>query len=209
MLFTLSRTVWFGLVVAQLLPLIALFAGQFNTFPRVHLGRASRRIVALFATIGLVFSALLFNSSTLSFLFDPDLGGRTSEIPAFFNATLLPNHGLNGLLELIYVSAAQEFGYAGMVAMILLMLSPVLLLLVDSSALQSPSRRAALKGLILYSLVALSDGAFNFIPVMAFYWFVYMIYLFGWPASTTVVALHKQPAPLTHVVDSPALEAAY
>ena len=55
--------------------------------------------------------------------------------------------------------------------------------MVDSSALKSPYRRAALKGLMLYSFLAWVDGAFNFIPTMAFYWFVYMIYLFGWPAA--------------------------
>jgi len=62
-----------------------------------------------------------------------------------------------------------------------MMFSPLLLLLVDSSALKSPYRRAALKGLMLYSFMACIDGGFNYIPTMAFYWFVYMIYIFGWP----------------------------
>jgi len=77
------------------------------------------------------------------------------------------------------------------------MLSPVLLLFVDSTALQSPTRRAALKGLILYAFLAGIDGGFNYIPTMAFYWFVYMIYLFGWPAAhgSKLVAAEKLPSP--------------
>jgi hypothetical protein len=74
------------------------------------------------------------------------------------------------------------------------MLSPMLLLIIDPSALQSPSRTAALKGLILYAILAASDGALNFLPTMAFYWFTYMIYLFGWPGTQPAVA--AQPAPM-------------
>jgi hypothetical protein len=211
LLFTLSRTVWLGLVAAQLLPLAALFVRQLATFPRVYLGRATNRIFALLATIGLIFAALLFNSSSLAFLFDPQLGGRATELPAFFHSTLLPSHGLSGLVELVYISAAEEFGYVGFIAMILLLASPVLLLLIDSSALQSPTRRAALKGLILYSILALSDGGFNFLPIWGFYWFMYMVYLFGWPGADRAVARRKQSALLSGVLladGPPAIEAA-
>jgi hypothetical protein len=71
----------------------------------------------------------------------------------------------------------------GLFAFTLLMLSPLLLVPVDLRALKSPTRRAALRGLCLYIVMAASDGAFNFIPTMAFYWFVYMIFLFGWPGA--------------------------
>ena len=61
------------------------------------------------------------------------------------------------------------------------MVSPVILVLLDRSLMASPVRRAAFKGLLLYALLALSDGAFAFIPVMVFYWFAYMVFIFGWP----------------------------
>ena len=188
LLLTLSRTVWAGLVAAELIPVAALLLRQYETFPVLYLGRASKRVVTLAGTVALIFAALLFNSSKLSFLFDPQLGGRTSMFIVSTHSTLLPSKPLFGFQEVLYASAATELGYAGFVALTLMLLSPVLLLFVDASALQSPTRRAALKGLILYAFLAASDGALNFIPTMAFYWFVYLIYLCGWPSREAVRA---------------------
>ncbi len=198
---TLSRTVWAGLVIAEVLPLGLLVIRQFATFPRVYLGHAAKRLFALLVTVGLIIASLLFNSAKLSFLFDPTFGGRADMIAQLAHSTLLPNHGLSGFQEVLYASAANEFGYAGLVAFTLIMLSPVLLLFIDSSASQSPVRRAALKGLILYAFMGGSDGALNYIPVMAFYWFVYMIYLFGWPGATS--AMGGQPHPARRVSAQP------
>lgn len=197
-LLTLSRTVWAGLVMLEALPLLVLFAKQVKTFPRVYLASALRRIVAVGVTVGLVFTALLFNAnSTLDFLLDPNLGGRSGTFYYLFHTTLLPTQPVYGFSEILYASAAESWGYAGLVAFTLIMVSPLLLLLVDRSALDSPSRRAALKGLVLYIVLAGSDGAFNFIPVMAFYWFTYMIYLFGWPSGLSVSSVRRF-RPMSH-----------
>jgi hypothetical protein len=190
---TLSRTVWFGLVIVQLAPLGLLLMRQVATFPRLQLGRLGKQVIATLVIVGCIFGALLFNSSTLAFLFDPNLGGRLGGLGAFSTATLLPSRGLAGLSEVVYVSAATWFGYAGFVAITLLLWSPALLLFVDSSALRSPSRTAALKGLLMYAVLCVSDGGFNYLPVMAFYWFAYMVYLFGWPAATSVVPRRVHP----------------
>jgi len=140
--------------------------------------------VAVAVTLILVCSALLFNTSTgLAFLLDPTFGGRNAMFQEIFDATLLPSKPLAGFQEVLYTSAANYYGYAGALAMVLLLFSPLLVLLVDPSAVNSPSRRAALKGLVLYIFLAAADGGFNYIPVMAFYWFVYMIFLFGWPSA--------------------------
>ena len=60
-------------------------------------------------------------------------------------------------------------GMQRLIAFCLIMFSPLILLFFDSSALQSPIRRAALKGLILYMLMAAVDGGYNFIPTQTFY----------------------------------------
>jgi len=180
---TLSRAVWAGMIANELFSLVLLLLRQVDTFPRLFLGGASKRIAALATTVVLVFASLLFNSKNIAFLFDAQLGGRESIFGLLHFATFLPTVPVSGLQEILYVSAAYEFGWTGAVAFFLLMMSPLLLLLVDSSALQSPSRRAALKGLMLYSFMGCVDGGFNYIPTMTFYWFVYMIYLFGWPAA--------------------------
>ncbi len=70
---------------------------------------------------------------------------------------------------------------------------PVLLFVLDRRRIaRSPLRQAAFKGLVLYALLCLSDGALDNIPVMAFYWFVYMVFLEGWPGGLDLVA----PVPL-------------
>jgi hypothetical protein len=196
---TLSRAVWAGMIANELFSIVLLLLRQVNTFPRVFLGGAGKRIAALAMTIFLVFASLLFNENSVAFLFDPQLGGRSELFGIFSTATLLPTHGLFGLQEILYLSAADQFGWVGAAAFLLMMASPFLLLLVDPSALQSPYRRAALRGLLLYSFMGCIDGGFNYIPTMAIYWFAYMIYLFGWPAAHPVS--QEQPTALTAPLD--------
>ena len=183
LLMTLSRTVWAGLILSEILSVAILLSKQVSTFPRLYLDKAARRVGALVVITGLVFLSLLFNSNNLAFLFDPQLGGRTSLLANLPSFTFLPTSAVNGLQEAAYLSALTHFGISGLLAFTLLMLSPLLLLLVDSSALRSPIRRAALKGLVVYALIANIDAGFSYIPTTAFYWFVYMVYIFGWPAA--------------------------
>jgi hypothetical protein len=183
LLLTLSRTVWLGLVINETAPIAAHFWRQLANFPILRLAGVGRRLLAVASMVALVFGAVWFvPTTTVDFLFDPTAGGRVNEISLSRAYTFLPQTGLRAFLEVIYLSALQDLGYFGLLSMVLLMGSPLLLLAFDRRALQSPLRRAALRGLIVYALVALSDGGFNLIPVMAFYWFTYMIYIFGWPS---------------------------
>ncbi len=202
LLLSLSRTVWAGLVISEALSVGILLSKQLRTFPKLYLGKAAKRTGALFLIVGLIFATLLFNSNKLTFLFDLTLGNRvglTSLLPA---TTFLPIVPVAGLNEAAFVSSALYFGWSGFVAFSLLMLSPLLLLFYDSSPLRSPVRRAALKGMVLYIILANVDAAFVFIPSTAFFWFVYMIYLYGWPqphskaiASRATVPQSLHPAP--------------
>jgi hypothetical protein len=194
LLFTLSRTVWLGLLINETLPVVVLLWRQTATFPVLHLHRFGRRLIAILVMAVMVVFALILEQANLAFLFDPQAGGRVGEISNLGAFTWLPSVGLRGFFEVVYASVLQDLGYAGLFAFILLMGSPLLLLLIDRSALRSPLRRAALKGLVLYAALAFSDGAFDLIPVMAFYWFVYMIYLFDWPRFLPVFTLASSPA---------------
>ena len=183
---TLSRSVWVGIIFYEFLPLLGTLASQIKTFPMVNLKKFRAQFIVLaFFVVVIVAVSVLFVSSyggIASFLLDPTGNGRLSAQNLSSQITFLPSTGVGAFAEILYLSALQVFGIVGLLAFTLLMVSPVLLLLLDKSALESPSRRAALKGLMIYSVVAMMDGAFDFIPVMAFYWFTYMIYLFGWPA---------------------------
>lgn len=197
---TLSRTVWAGLIVDQVLSLLWLVGSNALTFPRLYLGGATRRVVAIVITMGLVLLALLFNSRSIAFLFDPTLGGRVGGSAAFLQPTVLPDLPLNGFLEMLYNSALTQYGIAGLISILLIFAGPLFIVAANTQIVRWPVRRAALKGLILYAIVATIDGATNLIPVMAFYWFAYMTLLFGLPGENTVAVMTKtDPVPISEV----------
>jgi hypothetical protein len=198
LLLTLSRTVWFGLLANEALPLVVQLARQVKTFPVIYLARFGRRLVAVgFTFVLILFSLLLLSGPGLRFLLDPTAGGRVSEVTSISHVTFFPNAGVGGFTEVVYASILQQFGISGLMGFILVMASPLILLLRDRTPIASPIRSAALRGLMVYALVALSDGAFGFIPVTVFYWFAYMIYLFGWPnlpRRTAAPSARPEPA---------------
>jgi hypothetical protein len=181
LLLTLSRTVWAGLVVEQLLSLARPVLETAMTFPRVNLRRAAKPVLFVTGTTVAILVALFASSYSLSFLFDPTLGGRVGELATVTAATMLPSVPLNGFAEVLFVSALANYGYVGLGTLLLLFFFPLMLVLARPGIVADPVRNAATKGLILYVIVATSDGATNLIPVMAFYWFVYAVMLCGLP----------------------------
>ncbi len=186
LLLTLSRGVWVGMIASELLSIALQLLRTVQHFPTLYLGAARRRLGTIAATLVFAVVAALFSHISvglLQFFFDKTGGNRIGEVYAASGAGLLPDQALYGFAEILYASAAQYWGWSGLVAFTLIMLSPVILLLWDRSVLQSPIRRAALKGLMIYIVMAGIDGALDFIPVMAFYWFVYAVLLYGWPGG--------------------------
>ena len=184
---TLSRTIWVGLVLEQMLSLGAQLLLNVATFPRVRLGQAARRGLAVLGTILVAGSGVLFTGNALQLLTDRTFGGRSYEIAGTASSTWLPTVPVTGFSEVLYAGAAANYGYTGMVAVTLIFVAPLGLMLLDRRLLDAPSRRAALKGLILYALICASDGATNLIPVMVFYWFAYMTFLHGLPGESASV----------------------
>lgn len=183
LLLTLSRTVWAGLVLNEVLSLVPPLFRQVRTFPVLFLRDVRRRLLA----VALVFGAVLFVTtrlSNISFLFDRTLGNRVGQVDAASSVvTFFPEYPLYGFGEVLYASAIQYWGVTGLIAFTLIMISPLLLLPWSGDVMNSPLRRAALKALLIYAVMASSDGALDFIPVMAFYWFVYSVFLYGWPGT--------------------------
>ncbi len=191
---TLSRTVWAGLVVEQLLSLVRPGLEMSMTFPRVNLERARKPLLFVLGTAVAIFAALFASSYSLSFLFDPTLGGRVGEISILGASTWLPSVPLNGFAEVLFASALSNYGYVGLCSLLLLFFFPIALMVARPDLLVDPARNAAAKGLVLYVIVSLSDGATNLIPVMAFYWFVYSVLLCGLPGRGAAAA-ERVPAP--------------
>ena len=178
---TLSRTVWAGLVVEQLLSLARPALEMTLTFPRVNLRRAMKPILFVAATALAILAALFASSYSIAFLLDPSFGGRLGEINSLGGSTLLPSMPLNGFAEVLFASALTNYGYVGLATLLLLFLFPLALVIARPAIARDPVRNAAAKGLVLYVIVASSDGATNLIPVMAFYWFIYAVMVSGLP----------------------------
>ena len=204
-LLTLSRGVWVGLIVSEMLSVLLQVLRTVRHFPILYLGAAKRRLVTVVLTLVFAVAAALFSHISvglLQFFFDKTGGNRIGQFEAAGTANLLPEQPLYGFGEVLYASAAQYWGWSGLAAFALIMLSPLILLLWDGTALQSPLRRAALKGLMIYIVMAGIDGALDFIPVMAFYWFVYTVFLYGWPGRPVIAILHGagDPAPASEAL---------
>lgn len=175
LLLTLSRTVWMGLVIDQLLRFGGLALVQMRRTTAAGLKEILRIGAGLFIAIIATILALTLWADASRFTFDSTLGGRAGEIHPLTESTLLPSEPVSSISELVYVSVLNEYGIAGLFGILLIFLSPIFLY--TYSRPKSPTSRAAYKGLVLYSLVAAIDGAILFIPVMAFYWFTFMVAL--------------------------------
>ena len=195
---SLSRTVWVGLILNELLSLSVQLFRQIRTFPVLYLGAARRRFYAVGAIVGFILFSLLFITSQgggAQFLLDLTGGNRVNQIYAAQGTSFLPQYALYGFGEILYASAAQYWGIAGLYAFTLIMVSPLIIVAGIPQLMQSPLQRAALKGLVIYIAMAGVDGALDFIPVMAFYWFIYAVFLYGWPGERPIVLPRPEPVP--------------
>lgn len=175
LLLTLSRTVWIGLIL-------------FEVLQRLYVRRISLRSLAvLTASLLLVLAGLLYALNLLewnaSVLFDRGLGGRLYQLEALRTATVLPETRFEAILEMVYLSVLDNFGILGLGAFLLGMTSPLLLFAAGAVPHRATEyKRSLAAGLAIYLVVSLSDGALLFIPVMVFYWFVASLLLSDNPA---------------------------
>jgi len=93
--------------------------------------------------------------------------------------TVFPSQPVAQFAEIIYFSALTMLGWAGLAAVVLLFFSPLVLAIRFEELRRTTLQVAALQGLILYIPLAAMDGALNYIPTMAFYWFLWMLFLYG------------------------------
>jgi hypothetical protein len=194
LILTLSRTVWAGLILEQLLSLAAKLPHVVARFPRIRPRRAAPQLIAVVATSCLILPGLFFSGHGAGFLFDSSLGGRAGEATGFLSSTLLPSTQVGPFEELFYASALRLYGVLGLLAIVLIFATPVFILVWKPWLVRIPTRRAAAKGLILYALIANIDAAALLIPVMAFYFFAYMVFLHGMPGEPGL-ALAPEPEP--------------
>lgn len=157
---TLSRTVWFGMLLFGLLSSLKNIKTKKGIFILIFSGVS----VVIFVPLLLK----LINVDT-SFLFDANLGGRLDQLSVLSNLTLFGDGEFNGIAEIIYTSILQEFGIIGLILFIPYLLSPLIIYYFSNRA---KTDRNYHWGLLIYPVICLSDGAILLIPTMAFYWFL-------------------------------------
>jgi hypothetical protein len=179
LMMTLSRTVWIGLLLNEAINMVRLLGYDLFSTPRFSVRHSSLFRLGGLLLLSAAVLGMTYLFSGLSFLFDSSLGGRTDLLENFSRATLLPTAPLTNFLEIIYASAASMLGWAGVAAVILLFCSPLFLVISFKELRRTPLQVAACQGLVLYIFLAAMDGALNYIPTMAFYWFLWMLFIYG------------------------------
>jgi hypothetical protein len=181
LLLTLSRTVWIGLVLWEVLERLYV--------SRLSVRRLLGLVVALAAAGAAIVTALVvLLEREISFLFARDLGGREG-LELLADATILPSQPFTTLPEIVYFGVIQEFGMVGLLFFLIAMAAPPLLLVFG--AVPHPGsewKRALGAGLALYLVICMVDGGTLFIPVAAFFWFVVALLV-----GEKVPALHRRP----------------
>jgi hypothetical protein len=160
---TLSRTVWIGVLLYTIL----FFSTKINT--------AKGWAVLLIAAFSIIiFGPIILNliGVNVGFLYDSGLGGRASQLTVFDNLSFFGDFNFVGMGEIVYASILQNFGFLGVFLFILYLFSPILVYLFFKKQLVKNDSSNAYWGLLIYCIIALSDGAILLIPVMAFYWFM-------------------------------------
>lgn len=165
LLLTLSRTVWAGLIL-------------YEVVQRLYVRRITARavvvlVISLLLLAAGVAYALQLIGVNIGFLFDRNLGGRFAQLGFLETATVFPSVPFGGLGEIVYLSVVRNFGLVGLACFVVGMAAPLFLHLARCVPLANTAyKRSLAAGLLIYLVVAISDGAILYIPVMAFYWFV-------------------------------------
>jgi len=164
LLLTLSRTIWIGLFLEEIL---RHFYVQKLT-PSTPIKFFSR-LLAVFSIIGL---ALVYLKYDLSFIFDPTLGGRSDQFKILSEWRWIGNIPFQGFSEIIYLSVLNNFGLIGLITFLIALTSPLWIYVFFTKTQTTPFQRSLIAGLCTYLCISCSDGAALHIPVMVFYWFI-------------------------------------
>ena len=171
---TLSRTAWIGLVLYDCGVLFkAAMERRFHQILRSLLALGIDLVV-----IKLVSSFTRWGSSGV---IDKNLGGRLPQLGILadlkerwlegdYVGFLLPVKAFIRIYEMTYLGILEGFGVLGLIFFILAMGCPVYFIGRIARESGNPWLQAACLSMILYLIVAFSDGALVNAPVMAFYW---------------------------------------
>lgn len=163
---TLSRTVWVGLILYELLNAVA--------FSKIKIKNLF--YMCIFFVVFIIGVSYIMDSIGLdpSFLLDSSLGGRLNNSAADTSWSWLPTEPIHGFSEIVYKGVIDVFGIVGIICFSIGFFSPTLLY-VKNHLGKSPYYKAVFFGLFIYYVISMGDGAILLIPVMVFYWFLVLL----------------------------------
>jgi len=159
---TISRTVWIGLIIHEFIDLFFLQRKKISNYFKIT--------IILFSIVFLIVFLLKSINVSLLFLFDLTLGSRINQFEAIVTSGLFAASPFYAITEIVYLGILNSFGYFGLLTFLIAITGPILLYKMQRKK-DLFSKSVAL-GLGIYLIISLSDGAMQFIPVMAFYWFL-------------------------------------
>lgn len=162
LLLTLSRTVWVGLFVCELLMQMSI-----KNLKNGKLINILIKSIPIF-----IFIIIFVLREDISFIFDTTLGGRSKQFDTLFDLSFLGHSSFAGIGEIVYLGILKYFGVIGLIFFLGAMLAPLFIAIRFLNKENCSIRKSIFKGLLLYLFIACGDGAILLIPVMAFYWFL-------------------------------------
>jgi hypothetical protein len=162
LILTLSRTVWLGLLLAEILNAVVV--------KRANLASVFLLFARLLVVGAGLFVALQLMDRSVQWMADPNLGGREHQLRALNNPELVSGGRITVFAEMTYMYVLGQLGLAGLLAFLLLLATPLLAFFMRPPP--AGIARACICGCAVYWVCAFFDGAYIYIPVMAFYWLV-------------------------------------
>ncbi len=166
LILTLSRTVWIGLFVVSWL-------GFF--FQEKTKTRLIQYLLFWGLGIGLLGAYVYLLNINTRFLFDAHLGGRLWQFETLRTFSLFPSSAYQAIWEIVYLGILENFGFIGLLLFLFGMLAPLALYFFGKRRGEDRQRKAQDQialGLIAYLILCCSDGAMQYIPTMAIFWFL-------------------------------------
>lgn len=161
---TLSRTAWLGMA---LLFTIRSFGNGVRPSTILYL-----LVSSAIAVVILSFTVTAMGRD-MSFLWDRNLGGRVAQLDVLNDMRIIPNEVFTSLPEIAYLGTIKYFGIPGFLLFVAyLAIVPVILWLEGVPPLSLTPAAACQQGLLIYMVIACSDAAFGFIPVMMVFWMI-------------------------------------
>lgn len=173
LIFTLSRTIWLGLILSQFLSL--------NSLKTTKIKKAIDLLVKTIFFIGTFFLLNEFFPLSTDFIFDRFFGNRIGQFKVLDHWEWFPFQQFEEIFEIIYLGLLKSFGLVGLIVFCLAFFLAPLMVYFFRRIFQhekSAIKQKVAHGMMIYACVAAADGALLLMPVLIFYFFLLFISLF-------------------------------